>query len=115
MASAGHEQIVDVSRIERTVRNAHPASLVNVNAVVAPDPIAFGVVHVGAPIGKGDGIGMNRLLVVVALVHDVVAHQTARLAPTKEDTYVVDSIALGLLFLLPMILDIVNIAKGDAD
>ena len=66
MAAAGHHEVVDVLRVERAEGDAHLVPII-VHAVVAADPEALGVMHVDAPVGERDGVGMNRLRVEVAL------------------------------------------------
>jgi len=58
------------------------ASLVHVDAVIAPDPEPFGMMHVGAPVREGDGVVVDDTLVVILLAHHVIADESPALADT---------------------------------
>ena len=84
VAATGHEEVLDVSRVERSVRDAGASALIDMNAVVALDPETFGVMDVGTPVGKSDDVVMDDLMVVVFLTQNVIAHQPSAFAYTGD-------------------------------
>ena len=82
--SSCHEEIVDRSGVQASIWDAYSFVAVNVDAVVASDPEAFGMVDVDTPIGEGYGILVHYSVVVFGLAHDVVTDEAAAFTDSTD-------------------------------
>ena len=77
VAASGHEEILDILRVQRPVGYACSASFVGMDTVVASDPVAFRMMNIGPPIRESDRVVVYDLVVIVPLVHDIITDEPA--------------------------------------